>query len=805
MHLSDILKGLNPEQGKAVSHFTGPALVLAGAGSGKTKVLTHRIAHLIFQGVPPKHILALTFTNKAAKEMKERVNHMLSAVLDISGLKLTTFHAFGSYFLRKYAGYFGRKDGFTIYDTEDQLKLLKDVIARLNASAEKSQLSGILDKIQACKDVGKLPHELLFGSYQNEKMLDLQEISIAYELALKTANAFDFGDLILYPYLGLKHQPVILEEMRHRWQWVLVDEFQDTNTCQMEFLKQLCPPDRNLFVVGDDDQSIYAWRGANVSNMLDFHHSYPSTQLFKLEQNYRSNGHILNAANHVIQGNQSRHPKRLWTEKAPGQPLVLYPAYNDKDEAKYVIQEIQKYRSYNIAYHQMAILYRNNYLSLPFEEALKAANIPYDVIKGFKFYDRAEIKDAMAYLHLLINPNDDLSFRRALSTPTRGVGDVAMKQIFEERMKFGGHLFDAVHRCLVKGLVKGKAFIGLEQLRKQYLEGEYLSLETMKEQAESLFVESGLLSAFRIEDEENKHSENSKLANVMELLYRIGEYETQKREKGEESSWYDYLEQIKLISDSPNTENDANQKLSLSTIHSAKGLEFRVVFLVGLEDGIFPASPDRSDITEERRLFYVALTRAKEYLHLSFAERRFRFNRIEEGEESRFISEIPDASLQVLSRSPWNHQQNGYSFSQGNQAFYPNTNRNVYRVHQETKATYSTNPKPSFVKPSTSNQWKNPYQGSSQRQESQQTAPMRPSEPVNNPIKQAPAISNGIVKQGVLLNHLFYEIGGFVTHEELGKGKLQRVENQNGRQLGVVAFEDGIQKILLSFLTPVEG
>ncbi len=773
-----LLQGLNTEQAKAVAHFTGPALVLAGAGSGKTKVLTHRIAYLINQGIHPRNILALTFTNKAAKEMEERICHLLNTT-HLNGLRLNTFHSFGAYFLRQYYQYFGRNEGFTIYDTEDQLRLLKDVIARLNASAEKQQLSGILDKIQACKDVGKLPYELLNGYYQNEKMLDLQEIAIAYEQALKQANAFDFGDLILYLYLGLKSFPNLLNELQQRWQWVLVDEFQDTNVCQMSFLQYLCPKDGNLFVVGDDDQSIYAWRGADVSNMLDFHKHYPSCQTFKLEENYRSYGHILNAANAVISKNNKRHPKSLRTSKSKGNALVLYPAYNDKDEAKFVIQEIQKHRAQNISYHQMAILYRNNYLSVSFEDALKEAGIPYDVIKGFKFYDRAEIKDALSYLSLLINPNDDMAFRRAISMPSRGIGDANLKLVFDERMKFGGHLFDAIHRCLAKGLIKGKAALAFQEFYHLYTKGDYLNEEQMKDQAQSLLTQSGFLVAISKLDETEKENENRKLDNVMELLYRIGEYENQKIEKSESASWFDYLEQIKLINEVPNSENDANQKLSLSTIHSAKGLEFKIVFLVGLEDGIFPSSPERSDIAEERRLFYVALTRAKEHLYLSYAERRFRFNRVEEGVESRFIQDIPDESMMIEKRRYYGTPNtppkfNTWHQSSSFQSSYPTTTPTPTPASRNR--TY-----PSFAR-------NTPPQNTTRVDTPKELTPM-------------PRMN----KQGTIYNRQFFEFGGVVEHEDLGRGILQTVENQGDKQVAVVQFSDGVQKILLTFLTAIES
>jgi DNA helicase-2/ATP-dependent DNA helicase PcrA len=637
-----ILANLNEAQTNAVLHFEGPALVLAGAGSGKTNVLTKRIALLISKGISAQKILALTFTNKAAREMKERVCHFLGD--RAKQVKLTTFHALGALLLRQYAEFFGRSSSFTIYDTDESQKLLKEVLNRLNLSPDMPQIEALFEGFQKSKDEGYLPESRLHGPCFGQTAIDLRQIAKAYSDALTLANAFDFGDLILCPYLMTKNEE-ILACLQSDYPWVLVDEFQDTNLCQFLFLKALCPKDGNLFVVGDDDQSIYAWRGADVRNMLDFKKHYPTAKTFVLDLNYRSHQNILEAANAVIRHNVDRHSKSLKATRKSQQLIEVHECNFDKGEASFVAREIKKYNQvHNIPFSKMAVLYRNNSLSIAVEDALKDAQIPYDIVKGFKFYDRAEIKDAIAYLKLMVNPNDEIAFRRAIAAPSRGVGDLNLKQIVNAHYEYGCHLFDAIDHCLNRDLLKGKAKSGASAFSDLYLKGQYMHQSTMKDQAETLLKESGLLAS--LVDEKTK--DEDRLANVYDLLSRIEEFEKACQLEGVVMKWENYLEQVKLITEADRNAMVNDQKVSLSTIHSAKGLEFDLVFLVGLEDKVFPGDKDPSELSEERRLFYVALTRAKDHLILSHAKIRNRFGRSETSTRCRFINDIPSAIMKQV-------------------------------------------------------------------------------------------------------------------------------------------------------------
>jgi DNA helicase-2/ATP-dependent DNA helicase PcrA len=659
-----ILANLNDAQKQAVLHFDGPALVLAGAGSGKTNVLTKRIALLISKGIRANQILALTFTNKAAREMKERVCHFLGD--RAKQVKLTTFHALGALLLRQYAQFFGRNHSFTIYDTDEQQKLLKEVLNRLNISPENSQIESLLEGFQQCKDEGFLPEDRLHGPCLGQTAIDLRQIAKAYSDALKLGNAFDFGDLILCPYLMTKNEE-ILACLQHDYPWVLVDEFQDTNLCQFLFLKALCPKDGNLFVVGDDDQSIYAWRGADVRNMLDFKKHYPNAKSFVLDLNYRSHQNILDAANAVIRHNVDRHVKSLKATRKSQQLIELHECNFDKGEAIFVAKEIKKYnQEQQIPLSKIAVLYRNNSLSLSIEDALKDANIPYDIVKGFKFYDRAEIKDAIAYLKLMVNPNDEIAFRRAIASPSRGVGDLNLKHIINDHYEQGCNLFESIDHCLNRDLLKGKAKLGANAFSQLYYKGQYMHQTGMKAQAETLLKESGFLASLTDE----KVKDEDRLANVYDLLFRIEEFEKACALDGVGATWQDYLEQVKLITESDRNAMANDQKVSLSTIHSAKGLEFDLVFLIGLEDKVFPGDKDPSELSEERRLFYVALTRAKDHLILSHAKIRNRYGRSETSSRCRFINDIPTGVMKQVYAMEMNRMGNGFGQSPFKQQFW---------------------------------------------------------------------------------------------------------------------------------------
>ncbi len=643
-----ILSGLNQEQYQAVLHTEGPALILAGAGSGKTSVLTRRIAMLLSNGATPESILALTFTNKAAKEMHERVLKMVGEEVGKS-LKLTTFHAFGAAFLRKIHDVFGRTSNFVIYDDDDQIKAMREAFTRLNMPYNKDVARAIQGLILDSKDLGLDPCVQVVGEIEaggNKYFANL--ITLEYESVLKSSDAFDFGDLILCPLLALQKIPDLLDAMRQRFKWVLVDEFQDTNVCQLEFVRLLCPMQSNIFVVGDDDQSIYSWRGAQVRNMLDFDKYYPSVKIFKLEQNYRSYGKILDASNEVISKNEHRHSKSLWTDKENGDNIILHRAYSETDEANYVLREIKRLRAKGVEYKDIAVLYRNNSLSSIIEETLIHDSIPYKVLKGFNFFERSEIKDVIAYIRILVNPNDEIAFRRAVATPSRGVGDVAIKTILEERKSTNVHIFDAIKSCMDKGLFKGKAKNALADFYACFTDSDMWIAPTLSEQLNILLSKSGYKDYLSsLEKEEDTDREQ----NVNQLLISIENYQQQHPE----ANWTGYLEDVKLVYEDPNSseknkddDEASTDSVNLSTIHGVKGLEFTAVFIIGSDEEVFfSRAKSAAEIEEERRLFYVALTRAKRYLYVTHVSKRSIFGVYAKMNLCRFVEEIPCNTLVV--------------------------------------------------------------------------------------------------------------------------------------------------------------
>jgi DNA helicase-2/ATP-dependent DNA helicase PcrA len=642
------LDGLNEVQRAAVLHGEGPLLLLAGAGSGKTRVVTHRIARLLREGVPPSSIVALTFTNRAAREMRERVAALLGGELD-PALTLSTFHALGARFLRRHAQALGRTRSFTIYDDKDQIEVVQRALAEVGAGEHVALARRVREAIDKAKNAGRavdpadLPPEVLVNGGA--------DVALAYERLLERADAFDFGDLIVRPAELLATYPDLAAEYRDRWRWFLVDEFQDTNPAQYQWLRLLAPPGSNLVVVGDDDQSIYGWRGAEVSNILDFPHDYGGAEVVRLEQNYRSTGHILAAANAVIGHNKRRLGKSLWTDHGDGMRLELYEAATGRDEGRWVAERIRALCQED-AFRpgDCAVLFRTNSLTLDIEEALRAARLPYAVVRGRSFYERAEVKDALAYVRLLVNPSDDVAFRRAVGSPPRGVGDKSLERLEAAASARGTSLWGAVEPALEAGEVRGKAASGLRELvaviEARRDEGPLPSVR-VRDALEA----SGLLPELRARGESRDPDEPARLENVERLLEAIEEYER----TNAAPTLAGFLEQVKLVSDVDGLEMEQGA-VSLMTVHAAKGLEFRAVFVVGLEAGIFPH--DRSlraggdALEEERRLCYVALTRARERLFLSRARSRRAFARRAYGWDgpanppSPFLAELPARAVE---------------------------------------------------------------------------------------------------------------------------------------------------------------
>ncbi|MEE2787806.1 MAG: UvrD-helicase domain-containing protein [Myxococcota bacterium] len=635
-----MIDALNDEQREAVNHARGPLLLLAGAGSGKTRVVTTRIVRLLEDGVHPGEILALTFTNRAAREMKERVTELLGLNQE-PPLLISTFHALGARLLRQHADLFDRSSGFSIYDEDDQVALLRGVLDTRGHRLKAHEIKRILRAFARAKNDGNHAKDAI--APPEFIGLDFDALGRGYEARLRHADAFDFGDLILRPMELVEHSDALRRRFQARWPWILVDEFQDTNIAQYRWLKGLAPEGSNLFVVGDDDQSIYGWRGADVTNILQFPEEYPSAKVIRLEQNYRSYGFILDAANGVIHHNRNRLGKSLWTARGEGPRVELDVLKDARDEAAYVARRIvQMCQRGEHSPRDVAILMRANHLSLDLEASLRTEGLAYRVLRGRAFFQRAEVRDALAYLRLLVNPNDVVAFGRAVQAPARGVGKKSIQVIEQAASSADQGIWMALVDISNRGALKGKARTGLSA----FVEAIRVAMQAIEDTdsitdaVRGLFLRVGLL----IEDESYTDSEQdaSRADNIHRLLMDIDGWET----KHPDGTLGDYLEEIKLVSDADDGDALADA-VSLMTVHAAKGLEFPVVFVVGLEDGLFPhANAIRAnEVEEERRLCYVAMTRAQNQLILTRAIQRSNFQETRRHPPSRFLNEIPHQTL----------------------------------------------------------------------------------------------------------------------------------------------------------------
>ncbi len=638
---------LNQEQQTAVFHTEGPVLILAGAGSGKTRVLTHRIAYLIEEkGVNPWNIMAITFTNKAAGEMRERVDKIVG--FGSESIWVSTFHSSCVRMLRRFIDRLGYDTNFTIYDTDDQKTLMKDICKRLDIDTKVYKERAILAAISSAKDELISPEE-----YEINVMSDFSKRKIAlaykeYQKELKKNNALDFDDLIVKTVELFRSCPDVLEYFQDRFQYIMVDEYQDTNTAQFKFVSLLAEKYRNLCVVGDDDQSIYKFRGANIGNILGFEKVFPDAKVVRLEQNYRSTQNILNAANQVIQNNMERKRKSLWTENEEGEKLHFRQFMNAHEEAEYIVGDIsKKVREHDGEYRDFAILYRTNAQSRLFEEKFLMANIPYKLVGGVNFYARKEIKDLLAYLKTVDNARDDLAVRRIINVPKRGIGATTLGRVQDYAAERGISFYDALREAenissLGRAAVKVQPFVNFIQSLRSKL--EYLS---PSELLKDIIENTGYVEELRAEGTEEAEA---RIENIDELITKVVTYE----EENEEPTLSGFLEEVALVADIDSVDGDDNQVL-LMTLHSAKGLEFPYVYLAGMEDGIFPSymtitADDPTEIEEERRLCYVGITRAMKDLTLTCAQQRMIRGETQYNKVSRFIREIP-RELVELGRS----------------------------------------------------------------------------------------------------------------------------------------------------------
>lgn len=653
----DFIHDLNPVQREAATTTEGPVLIVAGAGSGKTRVLTYRVAYLLAQGTYPWRILSLTFTNKAAGEMKERIAHLVGEER-ARPLWMGTFHSVFSRILRREAEQLGYTSAFTIYDTDDSLSVVRAAMAEFGISTTDFSPKMIHSRVSAAKNAMVSP-----AQYRSRATDQLEEkvalVYESYERRLRASNAMDFDDLLVRTIELFQRFPETARRYQEQFRYILIDEYQDTNRAQYVVVQILAALHRNICVVGDDAQSIYRFRGADIRNILDFERDYPDYKIFRLEQNYRSTKNILAAADDVIKKNRQRIDKTLWTDNHEGEKVRVLALRDERDEGDEVVKIVMREAREGTSYNDVAVLYRTNSQSLSVEDALRRANIPYGLVGGVAFYRRREVKDALAYIRMVVNERDDESFLRAVNTPARGVGETSLKRLRLFAQQQGIPLLTAARNpervpdlTPRVGTVLAK-FAEMIELYRNHI-GDMAPAEL----ARTLLSESGLLQSYR---DEGTPEAVARWDNVQRILSHIAEY----TEANPENSLSQYLQEIALLSDADSYDSAA-ERVTLMTIHSAKGLEFKVVIVVGLEEGLFPVGNSaqmEEDLEEERRLFYVAVTRAKQKLYLTTCERRYRFGELSYPTPSRFLNEIRDELLEFNATAPPRPSSGGYGMT----------------------------------------------------------------------------------------------------------------------------------------------
>lgn len=745
--MQDILEGLNDKQKEAVINIEGPCLIIAGAGSGKTKVLTHKIAYLINEkNIRPWNILAITFTNKAANEMKTRIESLIG---DISkDMWIGTFHSVCVRILRRFIDKIGFDSSFVIFDTTDQKSLIKKCIKELNLDDRIYTQKGILAEISNAKNEMITPEiykSRTNGEYRKEKIAEVYSL---YQKNLKQNNAVDFDDIINYCIQILLENPDCLEYYSEKFKYILVDEYQDTNKAQFTLITLLAAKNGNITVVGDNDQGIYSFRGADISNILNFEKDFPGTKIIKLEQNYRSTKNILDIANAVIKNNQKKYEKKLWTDKAEGNLPKLYISDNEYDEATFIAEEIEHLKREEYYKHSdFAVLYRMNAESRVIEDILRREDIPYQIIGGQKFYERKEIKDIISYLRLIQNPSDNLSFQRIINEPKRGMGKISLEKIETLSIQNNISMYEVIKRAeefeLNKILINLKSFIeAIEELiiRKENLSISELIKETLNK--------TGYTKSLELE--ETEQAEN-RIENLEEFLTVAIEFE----EEYADNSLSSFLESITLSSDIDDME-DNKSLVTLMTLHSAKGLEFEVVFLVGMEEGLFPgyrSIGEPKELEEERRLFYVGITRAKEYLYLSYARQRTIFGSTSCNKASRFLSEIPKELLDGYENMD-NKTEN--SFEDLNYEWEYKNNNATLKENNKEKSDFKFRTASSFL--------------------------------------------NSLGKEHIDINLQDYKIGQKIYHKKFGEGKIENITKEgDDLKIDIQFIKSGHKRLMAKY------
>ena len=743
MDKEEIIQGLNNKQKEAVLATEGPCLVIAGAGSGKTKVLTHKIAYDIANGVKPWNILAITFTNKAANEMKERIEKLIGD--DAKDVWMGTYHSICVRILRRYIDRIGYKSDFVIFDTSDQRTLVKECLKTLKVDDKLFTDRAVLSEISNGKNEMLEPKAYSVkyaGDFRKEKIAEIYEL---YQSKLRENNAIDFDDIINFTIKILTENPDVLEYYTEKFQYILVDEYQDTNKAQFTLVSLFASRYGNITAVGDNDQGIYSFRGADITNILNFERDFPGTKIIKLEQNYRCTGNILKAANAVIKHNENKYEKNLWTENDEGQIPCIYCGEDEYDEGRYIVEQINHLRTEEYyKYSDFTVLYRMNAQSRAIEDILMREQIPYKVIGGLKFYERKEIKDIIAYLRLIHNTADNLSLRRIINEPKRGIGKTSLDKIQEISDKTGISMYEIIKNAqeyeLNRVYLSSRDFINqIEELRnkKDELKISDLIKETLKN--------TGYTKAL---EQENSVEAETRIENLEEFLTVAIEFE----EQSADNTLAEFLENITLSSDIDNLE-DQEDSVTLMTLHSAKGLEFPVVFLVGMEEGIFPGYKsigEPKELEEERRLFYVGITRAKQYLYLTCAKHRTIFGSTSYNQVSRFVKEIPEELLEgyaeVEERNTSNNEDFkdfGYRWSYGKGQTVKTYKIDEPEVKSVASSIVDTKPKNNFQ--------------------------FRTAESFLNTIKNK--------DEGIDLSK--YQVGQRVYHKKFGEGVITKLEKED--------------------------
>ena len=776
---NDILQQLNDSQREAVLFCDGPSLVIAGAGSGKTRVLTYKIAWLLQQGMKPWQILALTFTNKAAREMKERIGRLVGDE-QARYLQMGTFHSVFARILRAEADKIGFSSNFTIYDQSDARSLVKTIIKELQLDDKVYKPASVADRISMAKNHLIMPQQYRDGAWASDdaqqKRPQVSNIYIRYVERCRQANAMDFDDLLVQTWLLFRDHEEVRRKYVEKFQFVLVDEYQDTNYAQQVIVWQLTKEQQKVCVVGDDAQSIYSFRGANIDNILNFQSQYQGSKLFKLEQNYRSTQLIVQAANSLIRRNERQIPKNVFSRNEHGERLQLKPAYSDKEEAMIVSQDIRRIRRQDHCdWSDFAILYRTNSQSRSFEEQMRKDGIPYRIYGGLSFYQRKEIKDVIAYYRLIANPDDEEAFKRIVNYPSRGIGDTTVGKIIQTAQQYGVSLWQVIKEPVLFPMDVSKGTMTKLQNFRELIEGWMGRIAT--EDAYTLGHDIIMNSGISKDIYSGRNPEDiSRQENLEEFLSGMQDFVESRREEdmGDQIYLPDFLQEVALLTDLDSDEGDSNDKVTLMTIHSAKGLEFPTVFVVGLEENIFPSpmcTNSMRELEEERRLLYVAITRAEKHCILTCAQNRWRYGRMEYDTPSRFIRDIDPELLEVQSEGGGKPSFGG-SFGGGSRS--PEWMQNPRPVATQFRA----DPKPRQVPPRQPEKPVDPF-GPNFKRVHQAVAP-RP---------MATDANAGDLHEGIRIEHQRFGIGTVIKIEGTGENTKATVEFRNA----------GTKQLLLKF------